>query len=239
MCLRAESVRCNNYSSTCSRSRSGGSSSSGSSSSNPQRCVTLLSALMRTSRRRGRVDELRLLSVAGSRHRSSATVLHPGKGAHRLQQFWILLIDCTNGFDQTHQVCLLRVSRPWSSFDGGATWQTLPMNLHRMAGHQDGSNQSHATSPDAGLGSLSRFGCVVDPSVHRNTRGQLPGRAPSPSGSPRRDAARAHSPGYSGYALQLSTAQQKQVSWSVLVDREAGGFSRPWKAGDGAFNVRS
>lgn len=138
-------------------------------------------------------------------------------------------------FPQNSPICLLRVSRPWSSFDGGASWQSLPMDLHVRGSH----NKARATSPDAGLGSLSRFGCVVDPAVQRNARRQLPGRAHSPAGGPSRDAARAHSPGYSGYDLQHSTAQQKRVSWAVLVDREAGGFSRPWKAGDGAFNVRT
>lgn len=52
-------------------------------------------------------------------------------------------------------------------------------------------------------------------------------------------AARAHSPGYTAFDLELSTAQQQRVSPNVLFDRAAGGFARPWKTADGSFRGAS
>jgi hypothetical protein len=139
---------------------------------------------------------------------------------------------------------------------------------------------------DAGLRSSSRFGRPILPSraaiVASGQVGPLLAAGGSPP--PAHIAARAHSPGYTPFDLQLSTAQQQvrsfiaplfcrnvctkllcsvlvdinmcpaqcapvnncyfgsfgqRVSPNVLFDREAGGFVRPWKVGDGSFDVHT
>ena len=144
-----------------------------------------------------------------------------------------------------------RVSRPWSSFDGGASWQTLPVELHRTAEREmlngsgsGGGGGARVSSPDSGIGSMSKFGRMLSPPVAEGLGGGgrggagfsrglagLQSRARNPGGSPGRDAARAHSPGYSGFELQLNTAALGQCGIRLL-GRLNDTFHRPNNPGN-------